>query len=72
MSDSSKVTTQHRHRQAYLYVRQSSLKQVYEHRESTARQYALRRRAEVLGWASDQIVVIDEELVGPLPERLRV
>lgn len=61
MSDSSKVTAMHLRRQAYLYVRQSSLKQVYEHRESTARQYALRRRAEALGWASDQIVVIDED-----------
>jgi DNA invertase Pin-like site-specific DNA recombinase len=61
MSGSSKVSAEHRRRQAYLYVRQSSLKQVYEHRESTARQYDLRRRAEALGWAADQIVVIDED-----------
>lgn len=61
MNGSTKVTSEHRRRQAYLYVRQSSLKQVYEHRESTARQYDLRRRAEALGWATDQIVVIDED-----------
>ena len=55
------MTAGHRARQAYLYVRQSSLRQVQENRESTARQYALQRRAQALGWASDQIVVIDED-----------
>jgi DNA invertase Pin-like site-specific DNA recombinase len=35
---------------------------VHENRESTARQYDLKRRAQVLGWAADQIVVIDEDL----------
>jgi DNA invertase Pin-like site-specific DNA recombinase len=59
---SSKVTAEHRARQAYLYVRQSSLRQVHENRESTARQYDLKRRAQALGWTSDQIVVIDEDL----------
>jgi DNA invertase Pin-like site-specific DNA recombinase len=47
---------------AYLYVRQSSLQQVHDHRESTARQYDLKRRAQALGWHTDQIVVIDEDL----------
>jgi DNA invertase Pin-like site-specific DNA recombinase len=43
-------------------IRQSSLQQVHDHRESTARQYDLRRRAQALGWTTDQIVVIDEDL----------
>jgi len=62
MVTASKVTSDHLRRQAYLYVRQSSLQQVHDHRESTARQYDLKRRAHALGWPPDQIVVIDEDL----------
>jgi DNA invertase Pin-like site-specific DNA recombinase len=62
VNTSSKVTAEHLRRQAYLYVRQSSLRQVHENRESTARQYDLKRRAQALGWMSDQIIVIDEDL----------
>jgi len=58
----SKVTAAHLARQAILYVRQSSLQQVHEHRESTARQYDLQRRAQALGWTAEQLVVIDEDL----------
>ncbi len=58
----SKVTAHHLARNAYLYIRQSSLHQVQENRESTARQYDLKRRAQALGWPEDQIVVIDEDL----------
>jgi DNA invertase Pin-like site-specific DNA recombinase len=58
----NKVTTHHLGRKAYLYIRQSSLHQVQENRESTARQYDLKRRAIGLGWTGDQIVVIDEDL----------
>ena len=58
-SPESKVTARHLARTAYLYVRQSSLRQVLEHTESTARQYALRQRAIALGWPAEQIVVID-------------
>jgi hypothetical protein len=36
-------------RLACLYVRQSTLQQVFAHTESTARQYALRTRAVSLG-----------------------
>jgi len=39
----SKVTASHLKRGAYLYVRQSTLRQVFENQESTKRQYALRR-----------------------------
>ena len=62
MSQSTAVTADHLRRLACLYVRQSSLQQVQEHQESTARQYALKRRALALGWAADQIVVIDDDL----------
>jgi len=62
MNIQGKVTSDHLNRLAYLYVRQSSLHQVHENRESTARQYDLKRRAQALGWRSDQIVVIDEDL----------
>ncbi len=58
----TKVKPTHLNRLAYLYVRQSSLRQVVENRESTARQYDLKRRAFSLGWSSEQIVVIDEDL----------
>lgn len=62
MNASSKVTAEHLRRSAYLYIRQSTLRQVHENRESTARQYDLKRRAQALGWTSEQIVVIDEDL----------
>jgi hypothetical protein len=39
----------------------SSLQQVHDHRESTARQYDLKRRAHALGWPPEQIVVIDDD-----------
>src|SRR5215470_13661368 len=56
------VTAQQLSRLACLYVRQSTLQQVLEHGESTARQYALRERAAALGWPDDQIIVIDQDL----------
>ncbi len=55
----SKVTAAHLSRTALLYVRQSSLKQVIHNTESAIRQYDLRGRAISLGWARDQITVID-------------
>src|SRR5690606_32103522 len=58
----SKVTARHLGRDAYLYVRQSSLRQVIENTESTQRQYALRQRAVALGWTADRIIVIDSDL----------
>ncbi len=57
----SKVQAHHLKRTAYLYVRQSSLRQVFENTESTKRQYALRQRALALGWPSESIVVIDRD-----------
>ncbi len=57
-----KVAATHLARQAFLYVRQSTLRQVVENPESTRRQYALRERASALGWRAEQIVVIDCDL----------
>jgi len=62
MNAQEKITSQHLKRDAYLYIRQSSLHQVRENRESTARQYDLKHRAQALGWNDNQIVVIDEDL----------
>ena len=62
MITQGKVTADHLRRLAYLYIRQSSLHQVREHRESTARQYDLKRRAQALGWTAEQLIIIDEDL----------
>jgi DNA invertase Pin-like site-specific DNA recombinase len=60
--DLQKVNAAHLKRNAYLYVRQSTPRQVLENSESTKRQYALRQRAVALGWHADRIVVIDSDL----------
>ena len=59
MNDQSKVTADHLRRDAYLYVRQSSLYQVANNTESSRRQYDLRGRAVALGWPADSVIVID-------------
>src|SRR5262245_49612962 len=61
MNESRKVQPHHLQRDAYLYIRQSSMKQVVENIESTKRQYALRARATALGWPDDRVVVIDSD-----------
>ena len=57
-----KVTADHLKRDAYLYVRQSTLRQVAENGESTLRQYALRERAIAAGWPTERVHVIDCDL----------
>jgi len=57
-----KVTLTHLQRQAIVYVRQSSVSQVENNKESQHLQYALVARASALGWAANQIVVIDQDL----------
>jgi DNA invertase Pin-like site-specific DNA recombinase len=57
-----KVSAGHLRRNAYLYVRQSTMRQVFENTESTQRQYALRQRAVTLGWPHDRVIVIDSDL----------
>lgn len=58
----SKIRPKHLGRRAIVYLRQSTLRQVVEHGESTARQYALAERAHALGWARDSVEIIDEDL----------
>lgn len=57
----AKVTGAHLARTAYLYVRQSTLRQVLTNTESAARQYALRQKAIALGWEAERIVTIDTD-----------
>jgi DNA invertase Pin-like site-specific DNA recombinase len=52
----------HLRRDAYIYVRQSTLAQTVRNTESLLRQYDLAGRARQLGWAEHQIVVVDDDL----------
>ena len=61
-SRSPKLKPWHLDRKAVVYVRQSTPQQVLEHKESTARQYALADRAVALGWDRDRVVTIDDDL----------
>ncbi|MFC9331852.1 recombinase family protein [Kitasatospora sp. NPDC057015] len=62
MNGESKITASHRSRLAIVYLRQSTMLQVREHGESTARQYALAELAVSLGWPPEQVLVIDADL----------
>jgi DNA invertase Pin-like site-specific DNA recombinase len=55
----SKIQIHHRQKMAYVYLRQSTMAQVYHYQESTQRQYALQDRALELGWPPDQIRVLE-------------
>ena len=57
-----KVLPSHLEKLAIVYVRQSSPTQVLEHRESTARQYALAEQAIAFGWQRERVLIIDEDL----------
>jgi DNA invertase Pin-like site-specific DNA recombinase len=58
----SPVTTSHRAKLAYIYVRQSTAGQVRQHQESTELQYRLVDRAAAFGWPKERIEVIDDDL----------
>ena len=60
--ESTKITDAHRAKLAVVYVRQSTPQQVAENRESLARQYALADHAIALGWPTERVLVIDEDL----------
>lgn len=62
MRGTEKITTGHRERTALIYVRQSSLAQVRDNTESTARQYGLADEAVSLGWPRSAVEVIDADL----------
>jgi DNA invertase Pin-like site-specific DNA recombinase len=57
-----KIGARHCERQAVVYVRQSTMRQVEQNRESTRLQYGLADRACRLGWRQEQILVIDDDL----------
>jgi excisionase family DNA binding protein len=59
--DRSKIGPEHLERAAFVYVRQSSLKQVRENVESQRRQYGFAEQARALGWSEGQIVILDED-----------
>jgi DNA invertase Pin-like site-specific DNA recombinase len=57
-----KIKPSHLDRRAVVYPRQSMLRQLHEHPESTSRQYALQQRAVDLGWPRERVELIDEDL----------
>jgi DNA invertase Pin-like site-specific DNA recombinase len=57
----SKITASQLTRGAFVYVRQSTLRQVLSNTESAARQYALKQRAISLGWHPELITIIDSD-----------
>src|SRR6478752_1789463 len=61
MAEAGKVTNTHLARTAFLYVRQSTLRQVLTNTESATRPYALRQKAIALGWPAEQVVTIDTD-----------
>lgn len=62
MRGSEKITASHLERIVVVYIRQSSMAQVRDNTESTARQYALADEAVRLGWARSRVEVIDVDL----------
>ena len=56
-----KIQNTHHQRLAIIYIRQSSLRQLQENRESRSRQYQLVERAQALGWPASRCVVIDDD-----------
>jgi len=58
--NNDKIVEKHLSRTAMIYIRQSTLQQVRNNRESTRRQYALAQRARELGFR--QVEVVDEDL----------
>src|ERR1700719_3119106 len=56
----NKISPDHLARSAYIYIRQSTADQLTNTPESRRRQYALKGRAEALGWQN--VIVIDDDL----------
>ena len=59
---SEKIQAHHLERLAIVYIRQSTMQQVIDHQESTRIQYGLVSRAEAMGWRSNRVLTIDEDL----------
>jgi hypothetical protein len=69
MTMTSKIAERHLSRQAYVYIRQSTMGQVRFNQESTERQYNLMTKAGGLGWKPDQIRILDRDLLRSRPHR---
>ena len=61
MLTADKIAPAHRERRAYVYVRQSTPKQVRENKAGQENQYALVDRALALGWPRERIFVVDDD-----------
>jgi DNA invertase Pin-like site-specific DNA recombinase len=59
---SVKILEMHTKKPACIYIRQSTMGQIRNHRESTERQYALRNKAQTLGWPQSRIRIMDNDL----------
>jgi hypothetical protein len=57
MTANTKIQATHLARQACVYIRQSSLRQVTENLESQDLQYRLSEQAVRLGWSASQVRV---------------
>jgi DNA invertase Pin-like site-specific DNA recombinase len=62
MRGDAKIRPSHLGRGALIYVRQSTVAQIRNNTESTARQYGLAEQAARLGWPEPAIEVIDADL----------
>jgi hypothetical protein len=71
MPRSEKIGERHLERLAVVYVRQSTVQQIVDHRESTNLQYGLVDRAVALGWPEGRVLLIDEDQ-GKSGARLKV
>jgi len=60
-ADQMKVRSEHQTRLAFVYVRQSSARQVHNNLESQRLQYGFAEQAVALGWTRDRIIVLDED-----------
>ena len=57
----SKISARHLERCAYVYVRQSTHKQVRDNHGSRENQYALMERAIELGWHEERVRLVDDD-----------
>jgi DNA invertase Pin-like site-specific DNA recombinase len=62
MIGAEKLEIDHRQRRAFVYVRQSTMAQVRQHRTSTERQCDLQALAVQLGWSSTQVELVVADL----------
>ena len=62
MTLSSKIQRTHLQRRAYVYLRQSTSKQVQQNTESVVNQRAMQEHLVSLGWKLEQITVVDSDL----------